>query len=67
MKFKSYLKEASKKDILKRFKKLKKKRRNDLLEIVGSTYDNFKDADIIRVILLEEFREEDVEFAFEES
>jgi len=72
MQFKDYLREASKKDILKRFKKLKKMSKSELLNIYSDS-DNITDivnesaADIINIILFDEFREIDIEQAFNEE
>jgi hypothetical protein len=64
VKFKQYLINASKKDILKRFKKLKKMTISELSKIASldCTIDN--QTIIIEMILFEEFREEDIENAF---
>lgn len=63
MKFKVYLKESSKKDIIKRFKKLKKKSLDELVEIAGTNYTITEASTLINIILFEEFREEDIELA----
>ena len=64
MKFKEYLREASKKDILKRFKKLKKMNMSELENICENDITYNTEAEIINVILFGEFRESDIELAF---
>ncbi len=64
MKFKQYLRESSKKDITKRFKKLKKMSFDELKNIANSDFEMLESIDCIKVILFDEFREEDIEIAF---
>jgi len=64
VKFKQYLKSTSKKDIMKRFKKLKKMNFGELNNIANTDFPISESIELIKVILFEEFREEDVESAF---
>jgi hypothetical protein len=69
MRFKDYLREASKKDILKRFRKLKKMDKEELVNIYSisnkvHSISNEPKMDIINAILFIEFREIDIEMAF---
>ena len=64
MKFKEYLREASKKDIIKRFKKLKKMSMTELEDICENDLTYSTESEIINVILFDEFRESDIELAF---
>jgi cytidylate kinase len=69
MRFKDYLREASKKDILKRYKKLKKMDKDELVSIytLGNQVNSISTepkTEIINAILFDEFREIDIELAF---
>lgn len=69
MKFKDYLREASKKDILKRFKKLKKMEKDELVSIYTNSnkinsISTEPKSEIINAILYDEFREDDIDKTF---
>ena len=72
MRFKDYLREASKKDILKRFKKLKKMDKDELVAIYTqsnriNSIETEPKMEVINAILFDEFRETDIELAFNEG
>lgn len=62
MKFKQYLKESSRKDILKRHKNLKKMSVDQLEKLAEVTSTN--ETEMINIILFNEFREIDIDLAF---
>lgn len=63
MKFKQYLKESSRKDILKRHKNLKKMSVEKLEQIAELDY-SATETEMINIILFNEFRENDIDLAF---
>jgi len=62
VKFKQYLKESSRKDILKRHKNLKKMSVDQLEKLAEVTSTN--ETEMINIILFNEFREIDIDLAF---